>query len=93
MKTKIELAHEYLLRFSGATVADAWDYVDAMQVEADKRDHKDRVIPDGFVVVPEEPTERMLDSAYISISDNLHNADLENIYKAMIWSAQELTND
>jgi len=37
MKTKLEMAHEYLLRFSGATVADAWAYADAMQVEADKR--------------------------------------------------------
>ena len=52
-----------------------------------------QAIPDGFVVVPEEPTERMLDSAYSSISDNLHYADLENIYKAMIWSAQETVND
>ena len=50
-------------------------------------------IPEGFVVVPEEPTERMLDSAYSSISDNLHNADLENIYKAMIAVAQEQAND
>ena len=50
---------------------------------------KAQAVPDGFVVVPEEPTERMLDSAYSSISDNLHYADLENIYKAMIWSAQE----
>ena len=46
-----------------------------------------------YVVVPKEPTERMLDSAYSSISDNLHYADLENIYKAMIWSAQEPAND
>ncbi|MGQ4637282.1 hypothetical protein U4959_11050 [Acinetobacter junii] len=54
---------------------------------------KAQAVPDGFVVVPEEPTERMLDSAYSSISDNLHYADLENIYRAMIWSAQEPTND
>lgn len=54
---------------------------------------KAQAVPDGFVVVPEEPTERMLDSAYSSISDNLHYADLENIYKAMIWSAQEPAND
>ena len=54
---------------------------------------KAQAVPEGFVVVPEEPTERMLDSAYSSISDNLHYADLENIYKAMIWSAQEQTND
>ena len=38
MKTKLEMAHEYLLRFSGATVADAWQYADAMQAEADKRE-------------------------------------------------------
>ena len=54
---------------------------------------KAQAIPEGFVVVPVEPTERMLDSAYNSISDNLHYADLENIYKAMIWSAQEQAND
>ena len=38
MKTKLEMAHEYLLRFSGTTVADAWQYADAMQAEADKRE-------------------------------------------------------
>lgn len=54
---------------------------------------KAQAVPEGFVVVPEEPTERMLDSAYSSISDNLHYADLENIYRAMIWSAQEPAND
>ena len=41
---------------------------------------------EGYKLVPVEPTERMLDSAYSSISDNLHYADLENIYKAMIAS-------
>ena len=54
---------------------------------------QEQAVPDGFVVVPEEPTGRMLDSAYSSISDNLHYADLENIYRAMIWSAQEPAND
>ena len=42
MKTKLEMAHEYLLRFSGATVADAWAYVDAMQAEVDKREKKEQ---------------------------------------------------
>ena len=51
---------------------------------------KAQAIPEGFVVVPKEPTERMLDSAYSSISDNLHYADLENIYRAMIAAAQEV---
>lgn len=51
---------------------------------------KQQAIPDGFVVVPVEPTERMLDCAYSSISDNLHYADLENIYRAM---TQEFIND
>ena len=41
---------------------------------------------EGYKLVLVEPTERMLDSAYSSISDNLHYADLENIYTAMINS-------
>ena len=41
MKTKLEMAHEYLLRFSGTTVADAWQYADAMQAEADKREKEE----------------------------------------------------
>ena len=44
---------------------------------------------EGYKLVPAEPTERMLDSAYSSISDNLHYADLENIYKAMIGACDE----
>ena len=68
----------------------AWDMNVAWQVW---QAAKAQAVPDGFVLVPKEPTERMLDSAYSSISDNLHYADLENIYKAMIWSAQEPVND
>lgn len=49
---------------------------------------KHQAAPKGFVVAPVEPTERMLDCAYSSISDNLHYADLENIYRAMIQEAQ-----
>lgn len=65
-----------------------YDFANAIEQAA-----KAQAVPEGFVLVPTEPTERMLDSAYSSISDNLHYADLENIYKAMIWSAQEPTND
>ena len=43
----------------------------------------------GYKLVPVEPTERMLDSAYSSISDNLHYADLENIYTAMIGACYD----
>ena len=43
----------------------------------------------GYKLVPVEPTERMLDSAYSSISDNLHYADLENFYKAMIGACDD----
>ena len=43
----------------------------------------------GYKLVPVEPTERMLDSAYSSILDNLHYADLENIYTAMIGACDE----
>ena len=44
---------------------------------------------EGYKLVPVEPTERMLDSAYSSIPDNLHYADLENIYTAMIGACDE----
>ena len=44
---------------------------------------------EGYKLVPVEPTGRMLDSAYSSISDNLHYADLENIYKAMIRACDD----
>ena len=44
---------------------------------------------EGYKLVHLEPTERMLDSAYSSISDNLHYADLENIYKAMIGACDD----
>ena len=44
---------------------------------------------EGYKLVPLEPTERMLDNAYSSISDNLHYADLENIYTAMIGACDE----
>ena len=44
---------------------------------------------EGYKLVPFEPTERMLDSAYSSISDNLHYADLENIYTAMIGACYD----
>ena len=43
----------------------------------------------GYKLVPVEPTERMLESAYSSISDNLHYADLENIYTAMIGACDD----
>lgn len=44
---------------------------------------------EGYKLAPLEPTERMLDSAYSSISDNLHYADLENIYTAMIGACDD----
>ena len=50
MKTKLEMAHDYAMKHIqegwdinyDVLVADAWQYVDAMQVEADKRK------PSGF---------------------------------------------
>lgn len=39
---KMQMAHEYLLKYTGATVADAWAYADTMQAEAEKRVNKER---------------------------------------------------
>ena len=45
MKTKLEMAHEYAMKHIGANglkyeklVSSAWQYADAMQAEADKRE-------------------------------------------------------
>ena len=45
MKTKLEMAHEFMLAMIGAGCSDgpellerAWQYADAMQAEADKRE-------------------------------------------------------
>ena len=66
------------------------DCVKHKQSEIDQLKAKLAKVESGeWVIVPEEPTERMLDSAYSSISDNLHYADLENIYNAMIRVTQE----
>ena len=89
---ELALANGFSLKEQASGNMDLHSYVYEF-ANAIEQAAKAQAVPDGFVVVPEEPTERMLDSAYSSISDNLHYADLENIYKAMIWSAQEPAND
>ena len=57
---------------------------------------KAQAIPDGFVVVPKEPTPKMIDATWDfdeEIQDMSHNSRNEFIYNAMIAAAQEPTND
>ena len=57
---------------------------------------KAQAIPEGFVVVPKEPTPKMIDSTWDYFEDiegMSHNKRNEFIYKAMIDEAQEPTND
>lgn len=46
MKTKLEMAHDWAMKYGGTltykAVSDAWEYADAMQAEADKREDKTR---------------------------------------------------
>ena len=56
---------------------------------------KSQVVPEGFVLVPKEPTPKMIDATWNyddEIQDMSHNTRNEFIYKAMI-EAQELAND
>ena len=58
---------------------------------------KNKTIPDGFVVVPKEPTPKMIDAGMGNFCfplDNgrFYNHDLIFAYRAMI-EAQEQTND
>lgn len=56
---------------------------------------KAQAIPEGFVLVPKEPTPKMIDATWNyddEIQDMSHNTRNEFIYKAMI-EAQEQAND
>lgn len=57
---------------------------------------KAQAIPEGFVLVPKEPTPKMIDATWDYFEDiegMSHNKRNEFIYKAMIDEAQEQTND
>ena len=56
---------------------------------------KAQAVPEGFVLVPKEPTPKMIDATWNyddEIQDMSHNTRNEFIYKAMI-EAQEPAND
>ena len=57
---------------------------------------KAQAVPDGFVVVPKEPTPKMIDATWDfdeEIQDMSHNSRNEFIYNTMIAAAQEPAND
>ena len=57
---------------------------------------KAQAVPEGFVVVPKQPTPKMIDATWNfdeEIQDMSHNSRNEFIYNAMIAAAQEPTND
>ncbi|ENU99655.1 hypothetical protein [Acinetobacter variabilis] len=60
---------------------------------------KTQAVPEGFVVVPKEPTDEMWSSGIDAYTDAMEDnkalpaASINDIYKAMIEAAQEQTND
>lgn len=57
---------------------------------------KAQAVPSGFVVVPKEPTPKMIDATWDyddEIQEMSHNSRNEFIYSAMIKAAQEPAND
>lgn len=60
---------------------------------------KAQAVPEGFVVVPKEPTDEMWSSGIDAYTDAMEDnkalpaASINDIYKAMIEAAQEQTND
>ena len=81
MKTERDLFNEWLKYYEKHDVV-----IDQLQRAFMWQAWQASTSREGYKLVPVEPTERMLDNAYSSISDNLHYADLENIYAAMINS-------
>ncbi len=60
------------------------------------KEAKAQAVPEGFVLVPKEPTPKMIDSTWDYFEDiegMSHNKRNEFIYKAMIDEAQEPAND
>ena len=51
-----------------------------------------RAVPEGFVMVPVEPTMDMLDAGYRNIESDLDYQELTDAYKAMIKKAREKDN-
>ncbi|WP_314341413.1 hypothetical protein [Acinetobacter guillouiae] len=57
---------------------------------------KKQAIPTGFVLMPKQPTPKMIDATWNfdeKIQDMSHNSRNEFIYNTMIAAAQEPTND
>ena len=62
---------------------------------------KAKAIPDGFVVVPKVPTQKMLDATinvpipavYVDSISGQHKLEVAAYYKAMIEASQETDND
>lgn len=57
---------------------------------------KAQAVPEGFVLVPKQPTPKMIDATWNfdeEIQDMSHNSRNEFIYNAMIAAAQEPAND
>ena len=62
---------------------------------------KAKDIPEGFVLVPKEPTQKMLDATinvpipavYVDSISGQHKLEVAAYYKAMIAAAQETGND
>ena len=55
-----------------------------------------QAVPEGFVLVPKEPTPKMIDATWNfdeEIQDMSHNSRNEFIYNAMIAAAQEPANE
>ena len=65
-----------------------YDFANAIEQAA-----KAQAVPEGFVVVPKQPTPKMIDATWNfdeEIQDMSHNSRNEFIYNAMIAAAQEV---
>ena len=80
----IEFSRDYLPRELAKL---AWDYqqkiIDDFK-QANNDLAKAAIRPDGYVLVPVEPTEKMID-----VADDHLDSSIRYLYKAMIQAAQE----
>ena len=83
-------SHEYAAEKAAWDAAYEQGAEDGLSVAymAGLKDASSRKLPEGYVLVPVEPTQKMLDAGWLKSTKETH-LKISNIYQAMIQAAQE----
>lgn len=74
------------------TTIKATPALDSLPKNAESRSGNSPVIPDGYVMVPKEPTKEMIDAGWLHFMGT-KNASSKGTYKAMLAAAEQEVPD